>query len=392
MNSELNLSTGRRYDIDWLRIALIISVFFFHIGMFFNGFGWHIKNNEEISWLNPIMAYLHRWRMPLLFFVSGVGTYFALGKRNIGQYIKERSNRLMIPLVFGMFVIVPPQVYIEKQEQFGSFLNFIPHMAEGSYPEGNMSWHHLWFVLYLFVCSLVGIPIILLLRSRFKSAIYNLFIRISQLRGSYLLLAVPLWISQLLLRPYFPNETHALVDDWAYWIYNFLFFIYGYIIYSNHQLINNLIQQRRFYAIVGILMSVVFFYDYYHSVDSWISENIQLLLGSVFEWSVGMTIIAYTGKYLNKEHSWRKYLNEAIYPFYILHQTVIVIIGFYLVNASISNGLKALILTIGSLVICVSIYLLLIRPFNVLRIPFGMRKLNSDKTNSIKWKSLKKVA
>jgi fucose 4-O-acetylase-like acetyltransferase len=161
---------------------LILSVFVFHVGMFFNSFGWHIKNNELITGLDAPMAFLHLWRMPLLFLISGAGTYFALGKRKLGGFVSERSYRLLIPLVFGMFVIVPPQVFIEKIAQYGNYINFLPHLAEGSYPTGNFSWHHLWFLLYLFVCWMMAIPVILLLRFGIGCRIYAFTNRIFRIK------------------------------------------------------------------------------------------------------------------------------------------------------------------------------------------------------------------
>jgi fucose 4-O-acetylase-like acetyltransferase len=89
----------RQYDVDWLRIILIISVFLFHIGMVFNSWEWHVKNDQQVAFLKYPMTFLHYWRMPLLFFISGAGTFFALGFRSTGEYIKERATRLLIPLI-----------------------------------------------------------------------------------------------------------------------------------------------------------------------------------------------------------------------------------------------------------------------------------------------------
>ncbi|NJK85570.1 MAG: acyltransferase [Bacteroidales bacterium] len=367
-----NLQSERRYDIDWIRIMLIFSVFLFHIGMFFNSFGWHIKNEERVLWLDPVMAYLHRWRMPLLFFVSGVGTWFALGKRNIGQYMGERAKKLLIPLVFGMFVIVPPQVYMEKQAQYGTFFNFIPHITEGSYPVGNFSWHHLWFVLYLFICSAAALPLIFVFRSGLKQKITNFLDAFLGIKGSILMLSVPLFIVHVWLINYFPWETHALVNDWAYLSYSFLFFIYGFVLFSDKRLIEHIINQRRINGIAALLLTIVFFIDYFHSLDPIVPETLQYFLGSILEWSIGISIIGYAGKYMNRENKLRKYLNEAIYPFYILHQTAIIVIGFYLINANFHVGIKALVLTFSSFFVCVAVYWFLIRPFQITRVLFGM--------------------
>ena len=142
MNSLIKSKKERKYFIDWLRIALIISVFFFHVGMIFNSWGWHVKSDERITFLEPIMAWLHLWRMPLLFLVSGVGTFYALGHRTSRQYLKERFKRIFIPFMVGVFTLVPVQVYIEKIDSYNSLGNFYLHMFDGIYPTGNFSWHH----------------------------------------------------------------------------------------------------------------------------------------------------------------------------------------------------------------------------------------------------------
>ncbi len=365
-------ATERRYDIDWLRIMLVFSVFLFHIGMYFNNFGWHIKNPEKISGLDPFMGFLHVWRMSLLFLVSGVGTYFALGKRTTGAFIGERARRLLIPLVFGMFVIVPPQVFVEKQAQYGTYFNFLPHLAEGSYPQGNFSWHHLWFVLYLFICAAASIPFILLLRSKAGNWFYRVAEKYSSVKGILLGLALPLFLTQILLQPYFPEETHALVDDWAYITSSFMFFLYGYILLSNKVLTQSIIQQRRIYAIVAILLSLVYFYDWFHSIDPYVSEGVQLLLYCLAQISIALTFIGYFGRYLNHDHPWRKKLNEAVYPFYILHQTVILVLAFSLRGYEMQAGWRMLVLTLMSFAIIVIIYLVVIRPFKAVRLLFGM--------------------
>src|SRR5690242_11125995 len=104
---------ARRHDLDWLRFIAILILLFFHTGMLFNPWGWHIKNNETSQSFTYWMIWSHFCRMPLLLFISGAGTYMAMGKRSAKQFTYDRFKRLFIPLVFGMFIIVPPQIYYE---------------------------------------------------------------------------------------------------------------------------------------------------------------------------------------------------------------------------------------------------------------------------------------
>lgn len=122
----------RRYDLDWLRVIVFGLLIFYHVGMFFVPWGWHIKNNVIYDWLTIPMWFLNQWRLPILFIISGMGTFYALRKRTGKQFAMERIKRLYIPLTFGMLFIIPPQVYIERmvQNQFsGSYFDFWPLKA-----------------------------------------------------------------------------------------------------------------------------------------------------------------------------------------------------------------------------------------------------------------------
>jgi surface polysaccharide O-acyltransferase-like enzyme len=131
----------RRYDLDWLRVFAVLILLCFHSARPFDEWGWHIKNGGVSGFITNILQFINIWHMPLFFLLSGSAAWFALSLRPERSFAKERVKRLFIPLVFGMAVIIPPQVYIERIFR-GQF--------EGSYFR-NLSWHHLWFLAYLFV-------------------------------------------------------------------------------------------------------------------------------------------------------------------------------------------------------------------------------------------------
>jgi peptidoglycan/LPS O-acetylase OafA/YrhL len=165
--------TERLYSLDWLRIVLILSVFFFHIGLVFSTHNWPVKNDIQFPFLKPIMGFLTLWRMPLLFLVSGIGTQFALGSKGMKKYFENRSIKLLIPYVAGLFILLPIQVYYERIPQYDSLLSLYQNLFNGFYPVGNFSVdHHLWFIKYLYLISLVSMPLLLLIndRLRFKMA------------------------------------------------------------------------------------------------------------------------------------------------------------------------------------------------------------------------------
>jgi glucan biosynthesis protein C len=386
MATYKNQNPERQYYIDWLRILLILSVFFFHIGMIFNSWDWHVKNDitagyKSILWY--LMVFLGRWRMPLLILISGAGTCFALGKRSSWQYLGERFKRLFIPLLVGVFTLVPVQVYIEKSSQFDSLLSFYPHMFEGIYPSGNFSWHHLWFIAYLFVIALMVSPFLGFLRGekfgRFKA---KLGIIVSKPLGANIFL-IPLVISQAILRPFFPETTHGLVDDWAAVSYYLIFFLSGFTLLSSRSMVESVRKQKNLFAIESVIVTVMLFTVPYMMPDEFWGNMAWDILEAFVGWSCGLTAIGYAKQYLTFDNKFRKLANEAIYPFYLLHQPVIVVMGYIVVKWDISILSKVILITTSSLSVTVVIYWFIIRPFNILRIIFGMKRLRKEKTEEV---------
>jgi surface polysaccharide O-acyltransferase-like enzyme len=217
-----------RYEfLDWLRVIAIFVLLFFHTGMLFVGWGWHITNAETIPALVWPMDIAHRLRMPLLFVIAGAGMWYALQRRSIGAFTRERTLRLLVPVVAGMFLVVPPQIYVERVahgEWHGGYLQFMVErvLQFQPYPAGNFSWHHLWFVVYLLAYVLLLLPLMAWWRRT----------RPSVSAGPWLFaLGLPLGINEALLKPYFP-ETHNLTSDWYVFIHYLLLTVYGFALAS----------------------------------------------------------------------------------------------------------------------------------------------------------------
>jgi surface polysaccharide O-acyltransferase-like enzyme len=153
-------SNGRKHYLDWLRVIAFYLLIFFHVGMIFVPWDFHIKNDVTLEWFETWMAFLSQWRLPLLFLISGMVIFYSIGKRSAKEVIKERNRRLMIPLLVGIFIIVPPQIYFERISDglvFANYFEFWKTVFEFiPFPEGgSLSWHHLWYVLYIFVYTLI---------------------------------------------------------------------------------------------------------------------------------------------------------------------------------------------------------------------------------------------
>lgn len=110
-----NTAIQRQFDMDWVRVLATIGVFLYHCSMFFNPFPWHVKNNVlDSSAILVFSLFIGTWIMPIFFIISGINVSYAMKKRKTSEYIKERFIRLGVPLVFGVFILTPPQIYIER--------------------------------------------------------------------------------------------------------------------------------------------------------------------------------------------------------------------------------------------------------------------------------------
>lgn len=375
----------RRYDLDWLRIIAITILLFYHSGMWFNEWPWLVKSNVTSVTFQYWMIWSHYFRMPLLLFISGAGTYMALSKRTPGEFRKERFKRLGIPLVFGMLVVVPPQIYYEHIKEYSGYwefyktvFNFVP------YPKGSLSWHHLWFVLYLLIYSMLALPLLSFLKSerseKFKTTFFNFFSTPIRL---LIFPSLVILVSQITLRPYFPLETHDLINDWAYFTLYFFFFAMGIVVYSMPKLWEAIGANRK-YFFVAMLFAVLPFYAFYLSKIEIITLPLSAdLVTIVFDgvailvsWFTVIAIIAYGQHYLNKPHPWLSKLSEGLYPFYILHQTVIIAVGYYVCQWDWSISAKYWSICFLTFISCVGLYLLVIRQFNMTRLLFGLKKKN----------------
>lgn len=368
----------RRYDIDWIRIIAFFILIFYHVGLVFTPWHFHINNKVSSPDLESFLLLINPWRLPLLFFISGVGVRFAFKKRSSLKFLKERSIRLLLPLIFGILVIIPPQTYFERLamgENFSSFLEFYPSIfTTGVYPKGNFTYNHLWFVLYLYIYCLFALPLFLFL-NRNQERIEQALIWLCTKNRIYLVSLI-IFISELILRPHF-EDTKNVTNDWANHSFYFLFFISGYI-YSYKLILWKYLKENVWKSLILAIFSIFLFIILrflfvYYSFDE--STGVILYYSSrpFIAWLWILAIIALADRYLNKSSALLSYLNRGVYPFYILHQTVLIASAYYIVQLEIHFALKLVILIIltafGSLVP----YEYLIKKGKILRLLFGLK-------------------
>lgn len=344
---------------------------------------WHIKNKETSYLLLEFNDFTHRFRMPLLFFISGTVSYYMLQRRTSGGFIGLRFRRLFIPLLIGMLVIVPPQIYIERLTQGfkGNFWSFYPSVfTTGTYPKGNLSWHHLWFICYLLVYDIVFAPVFVWLISAKGKALLQKVNWMAKSTFIYLLI-IPGVLVYTFMVLQFP-ETNMLVNDYAFLLYWLFYVLAGFICIANPAFMDSLERNRRNSLTIAFTGTLLINYLRWNKLEPWLvyadykhapGTFVFLAISAVVAWMWVFAIVGYGKKYLNRKSPALPYLNEAGYPFYILHQTVIVILTYYVMRVSDGVGLKYFFTVIVTLVISMGIFHLFIRPFGLMRFLFGMK-------------------
>jgi len=376
MNS---VAPKRNYAIDWLRVFAMFTVFLFHCARFFDRQDWHVKNPQSDTIITFIVLFLAQWIMPLFFILSGISSYYSLGLRRAGEYVRGRFKRLMIPLIFGIFVLIPPQVYFERisHSQFkGSFIQFFPHYFDGFYAfGGNFAWMglHLWYLLMLFVFSLLTLPFFIYVQREPRPAFISKFNSFLERKGTLFLLALPLAALEMLLDP--ATIGRRDFGGWSPFLY-LIFFIYGYIVLTEHRL-QRIIQKQRNIALAGGLITTTtalsiliskgfpeFGSAYYFFMTSIRAFN---------SWFWLLAIIGTGLQYCNFNNKFLAYANQAVLPFYILHQTIIVTIAFYFIGLYIPVGIKYFVIASTSMIAILALYEGFIRRVNILRFLFGLK-------------------
>ena len=370
----------RRYDLDWLRVLAILAVFTYHCALIFAPDPFSIKNSTTYQFIDDLGEFAGLWGMPLILLISGASALYALGKVSPGKYVKGIVARLLVPLVFGTVTHIVFQVYLErlhKGEFNGSFFDFYPHYFEGMYGfGGNFAWMglHLWYLEALFIFSLLCLPIFLWFKNspsgrRALQGLGNFLAR----PGAAYLFALPAIVLIIVLDPETWGTT--AMGGWSIFIYPW-FFVSGFVIASNERLQESIMRWRWVSLAGGILLwpAVLGLWAALGEPGfGTLGRGFVMVLFCLNAWCLLLAIFGFGMKHLNVNTPFLKYANEAVLPFYILHQTVIVTLGYFVVQWAVPDGLKVLFILTVSFLVTVGLYEFLVRRFNLLRFLFGMK-------------------
>lgn len=369
-------SPTRRYDLDWLRTLAVLLVLPFHSLLVF------VQNPDSVVYMkdtvdcftcDKIAGFIHQWHMPLLFVIAGMSTAFALGRRSAGQYLVERVQRLLIPLLFGIATVVPAMTYINQVaggnpigqgktltfwQHYATFFTFGPDLTGRS---GTFTPGHLWFILWLVGFSLIGLPLFLLLRAKWNQGV---------VRGMGWFFGKPMTLLLLGVVLALASSPEMLGELSP--IYYFPVFAFGYLLMTDERYQSAIDRDWPVLLLLGVLIELMRQSGrpvYVPDSFPWLMRQLVLELG---RWAWVLAILGIGHRLLNRGGKALNYLSEAAYPFYILHFVVLTAVTYFVVKIQAGIPVKYGLIVIVSFAIVFGVYET-VRRIAPLRFLLGMK-------------------
>src|ERR1700730_3151059 len=375
----------RRYDLDWVRIGAFMLLIFYHVGMYYVTWDWHVKSPHASSTIEPLMMLTSPWRLPLLFLVSRVATANLFERQGTRGFLGQRSVRLLVPLLFGMAVIVPPQSYLEVVEKVsyaGTYTDFLKlyFTAYHGFCRGSdclllPTWNHLWFVAYLWIYTVVLYAVIRLIPASVK---WLRRVTDGSLGGPGIIVwpLAFLAIARITLIDIYP-PNHAVAGDWYNHATYGMIFLLGFVL-AGTRAPWVAIQRARWIALGLAVLGWAYLSAYYgfYSNDNGPAppQMLRLFSRAVYGAEQWLAIVAVWGearRHLVHDNEARRSLTAAIFPVYILHQTVIVVVAHSLKPAHLDPAVEGALLVLVTASTCFLGYEA-IRRVRILRPLFGL--------------------
>ncbi len=389
MNENNHTATrpGRLHELDWIRVIVTIDLIPFHVAWMITsvgGFSFVEKGTAFWSILNVYVRFVSPLHMYLLCLVAGTSTYMSLRRRSPRQYVTERVRRLLIPLLTFMIFLFPLLGYfwptVLDLRQYNYFTEFWPWCLMNSFYSnitGGPNWAHMWFVGYLFIYSLVLLPVFIRMREGKSSFMESATRFVSSRRGAIFLAGIPISLTFAVLSPIFPFFQNNLYTDWGYFTYNMTAFFFGFVIALDRRWAGAFERHAIASLLLGIACSAAKLYmEYFLPSFSTPGYNPSYALFSLIAgfntlfWVVAVISIA--RRSLSFSNRFLAYFNRISYPFYIFHLVVISVAGYYITRMRFGIVTEFFVLCAVSFVISV-ICCELIKRTPVTRFLFGIK-------------------
>ena len=384
----------RRHDIDALRAIAFGMLILYHLCMLYVfDWGWHVKSMHQAEWLQWPMIFVNRWRMDLIFMISGMAAAFLLKTDQAWRFVRQRNWRLMLPLLFGMAVVVPIQPYAQGVTNGlvkPGFVQFIIDYFSGKqWPKNafdgwqyGFTWNHLWYLFYLWVYTLV---LALLAKPLASTAGRKLVALFTGLRGWRLLVlpALPFLLYTVTLQDRFPDNGD-FVHDWYRNAVYFTVFVYGYLVARDVGFWVEALRLRR----VSLVAALAIFVPYL-VLGQLLPDNaphwqviVIWTLRVGYIWTMLLAILGWGHALLNRPFRWLPWATESVYPWYMLHQSLIVGIAYWLIPYKLGAVMEPLLVLVGTVAGC---YLIseIVKRVQWLRPCFGLKAVMQHRATSI---------
>lgn len=369
-------SSLRRYDLDWLRVFAVLLLVPFHSALIFSLSPEHtvyIKDRVESPPLLALDGFLYLWHMPLLFVIAGAATWFALRRRTAGEYVRERVLRLLIPLIFSVFTLIPLMTYVHNigrraaptlAEHYATFFTIQANDLGGM--RGHFTPAHLWFILFLFVFSLLALPLFLWLRGDAAATARGAIVRVLRSPIALLLVVLPLMLLAGL---------PGLADKNPF--YFLALFILGFLLMADESVSQRIARWLPLSLIIALITTGVYFAPYFGLFmfprGDTTAATLYRVANEVARWTWVLVLMGIFYRWARTDNAFLRYTNEAAYPFYILHLPVNTLVGYVIVRMDTSVGVKFILINLFTFALTFLIYDIAVKRLAITRFLFGMK-------------------
>lgn len=366
-------TTQRRHDLDWLRVLGILLVFAFHSSRFYNVEDWNVKNSIWYPSVEVWVQFTASFMMPLMFVVSGASLFYALGRGGFGKFVKDKVLRLLVPLLVGALTHLSLQSYLWDKTHglfSGNYFQYLPH-----YYPFSINWFggHLWYLWYLFLFSLILYPLLSWFKGNGRGFLSRLGGWLGK-GGAVYILALPILLLYLL-----PTDFPFMGMNGGYRYLMYLFFLlWGFVLVSEERL-NESIRCLRWVSLsIGVTLVIGFIIVFNQIADPTVMSPSLFLAGMMRVFGGWICVLAILGlgvQYLAARTPKLEYANEAVLPFYIFHQTVLLVVGCFVMQWALPDALEWTVIVMISFAVIMALYEFAVRRVNILRFLFGMKPL-----------------
>ncbi len=367
----------RRYDLDWLRTIGVLLVIPFHSLLIFDLNPWaivYIKDKINVWFFNIISTVIDRFHMPLLFVLAGMAVFYAMQIRKPKEVMKERFSKLLIPAILGSIFLNPVMTYFHIISS-GNNITFFEHLINffSKNPEdltglnGAFTPAHLWFLIFLFAYSVIGLPIFIWFnqesKKQFRTRLENFF----EKRFMLALTVIPITIISAI----------DILGDRNPFVY-FLMFCIGYLLATGEQYQTALNRDWWFYSIISIILFVIWYY-FPNCFEPW---SLAWIGYAFFDKAVRflpvLALIGIGNKYLNHNSFLLEYLSKASFSVYIIHMLINTLVGFIIVQLQIGVVVKFILIVIITYLLCFLFYEIM-RRFKLFRLVLALKPIDNNR-------------